>query len=76
MKKNYKESKKNFDKYNVIFKDVKNKTKITKNLVQQIIEVFKNNQIMSYCVETFKILNFLVKEIIKEFIIKENSKND
>ena len=137
-KRNYKESKKNLDENNVIFKNVKNKTKtkccpfcgskkfhnhnnykillknsvfynkieylninyhrykckkchktflenienrykntkITKNLTQQIIEDFKNHQIMSYCAEKFKISNVLVKKIIKEFLIKENSKND
>ncbi len=136
-KRNYKESKKNFDKNNVFFKDVKNKTKtkccpfcgsknfhnhnnykillknsvfynkieylninyhrykcknchktflenienrykntkITKNLANQIIEDFKTHQIMSYCAEKFKISNVLVKEIIKEFLRKENSKN-
>jgi transposase len=31
---------------------------------------------MSYCAEKFKISNVLVKKIIKEFLIKENSKND
>ena len=51
------------------------KTKITKNLAQQIIEDFKMNQIMSYCAEKFKISNILVKEIIYEFLRKENSKN-
>ena len=51
------------------------KTKITKNLAQQIIEDFKMNQIMSYCAEKFKISNVLVKEIINEFLVKENSKN-
>ena len=136
-KKNYKESKKNFDKDDVIFKDVKNKTKIkccpfcgskefhnhnnykitlknsifygkteflnikyhrlkcnkchktflenienryrnskiTKNLAHQIIEDFKTHQIMSYCAKKFKISNVLVKQIINEFLIKENSKN-
>ena len=51
------------------------KTKITKNLAQQIIEDFKMNQIMSYCAEKFKISNVLVKQIINEFLVKENSKN-
>ena len=51
------------------------KTKITKNLAQQIIKDFKMNQIMSYCAEKFKISNVLVKEIINEFLVKENSKN-
>lgn len=135
--KNYNDSKKNFDKYDVIFKDVKNKTKtkccpfceskkfhnhntykislknsvfynkieylnikyhrlkcnkchktflenienrykntkITKNLAHQIIEDFKTHQIMSYCVEKFKISHILVKKIINEFLKKENSKN-
>lgn len=135
--KNYKDSKNNNDENNVIFKDVKNKTKtkccpfckskefhnhntykitlknsvfygkieylnvnyhrlkcnkchktflenienryenskITKNLAQQIIEDFKISQIMSYCAEKFKISNVLVKKIIKEFLVKENSKN-
>lgn len=50
-------------------------TKITKNLTKQIIEDFKTHQIMSYCAEKFKISNVLVKEIIKEFLRKENSKN-
>ena len=31
---------------------------------------------MSYCAEKFKISNVLVKEIINEFLLKENSKND
>jgi len=44
------------------------KTKITKNLAQQIIEDFKTHQIMSYCAEKFKISNVLVKKIIKEFL--------
>ena len=135
--KNYKDSKNNYDENSVIYKDVKNKTKIkccpfckskkfhnhntykitlknsvfynkteflnikyhrlkcnkchktflenienryknskiTKNLTHQIIEDFKTHQIMSYCAEKFKISNVLVKEIIKEFLVKENSKN-
>ena len=136
-KRNYNDSKNNYDENSVIFKDVKNKTKIkccpfckskkihnhntykitlknsvfynkteflnikyhrlkcnkchktflenienryenskiTKNLTHQIIEDFKNHQIMSYCAEKFKISNVLVKEIINEFLVKENSKN-
>ena len=50
-------------------------SKITKNLTYQIIEDFKTHQIMSYCAEKFKISNILVKKIIKEFLIKENSKS-
>lgn len=49
-------------------------TKITNNLAQQIIKEFKSHQIMSYCAQNFNISNVLVKKIIKEYLIKENSK--
>ena len=57
--------------YKTFLENIENrykKSKITKNLAQQVVEDFKNHKIMSYCAEKFKISNVLVKKIINEFL--------